>query len=216
MARIAFIGGTGPEGIGLAMRFVKSGNACFIGSRTEEKAAEAVAQVQAAVPEGEIYGGFNVEGAEKAEFVFVTVPADAHKDILTELAEAIGDKIVVDCVVPMVFSEDGPRPAPPEVGSTAEEAQLVLPNAKVISGFHHVDGKSLQKLATPMQGDVLVCGDHKTAKKKVMGLVEEIEYMRALDAGPLYNSRITESVTAILITLNKQYKAHSGIRITGV
>jgi NADPH-dependent F420 reductase len=216
MARIAFIGGTGPEGIGLAMRFVKSGNAVFIGSRTEEKAAEAVAQIQTAVPEGEIYGGFNVEGAEKAEFVFVTVPADGHRSILTELAEAIGDKIVVDCVVPMVFAADGPRPAPPEAGSAAEEAQLVLPNAKVISGFHHVDGKSLQKLEHPMQGDVLVCGDNKTAKKKVMGLVEEIEYMRALDAGPLYNSRITEAVTAILITLNKQYKAHSGVRITGV
>jgi len=216
VARIAFIGGTGPEGVGLAMRFVKTGNAVFIGSRTEEKAAEAVAQIQAALPEGEIYGGFNVEGAEKAEFVFVTVPADAHRDILTELAEAIGDKIVVDCVVPMVFDKDGPRPAPPEAGSAAEEAQLILPNARVISGFHHVDGKSLQKLAHPMQGDVLVCGDNKTAKKNVMGLVEEIEYMRALDAGPLYNSRITEAFTAILITINKQYKAHSGVRITGV
>lgn len=216
MARIAFVGGTGPEGIGLAMRFVKSGNACFIGSRTEEKAAEAVAQIQAAIPEGEIYGGFNVEGAEKAEFVFVTVPADAHKDILADLAEAIGDKIVVDCVVPMVFDKDGPRPAPPEAGSAAEEAQLLLPNAKVISGFHHVDGKSLQKLAHPMQGDVLVCGDNKPAKKKVMGLAEEIEYIRALDGGPLYNSRITEAMTAILITINKQYKAHSGVRITGV
>lgn len=216
MARIAFIGGTGPEGVGLAMRFVKTGNAVFIGSRTEEKAAEAVAQIQAALPEGEIYGGFNVEGAEKAEFVFVTVPADAHRNILTELAEAIGDKIVVDCVVPMVFDKDGPRPAPPEAGSAAEEAQLILPNARVISGFHHVDGKSLQKLAHPMQGDVLVCGDNKTAKKNVMGLVEEIEYMRALDAGPLYNSRITEAFTAILITINKQYKAHSGVRITGV
>ncbi len=216
MARIAFIGGTGPEGLGLAMRFVKSGNTVFIGSRTEERAAEAVAQVQAALPEGEIYGGFNVEGAEKAEFVFVTVPADAHHDILVELAEAIGDKIVVDCVVPMVFDKDGPRSAPPEAGSAAEEARDLLPKAKVVSGFHHVDGKQLQKLERPMQGDVLVCGDHKTAKKKVMGLVEEIQYMRALDGGGLINSRITEAMTALLITINKQYKAHSGISITGV
>jgi 8-hydroxy-5-deazaflavin:NADPH oxidoreductase len=216
VARIAFIGGTGPEGLGLAMRFVKSGNAVFIGSRTEERAAEAVAQVQAALPEGEIYGGFNVEGAEKAEFVFVTVPADAHRDILVELVEAIGDKIVVDCVVPMVFDKDGPRPAPPQAGSAAEEARDMLPRAKVVSGFHHVDGKQLQKLDRPMQGDVLVCSDHKTAKKKVMGLVEEIQYMRALDGGPLVNSRITEAMTALLITINKQYKAHSGISITGV
>ena len=216
MARIAFIGGTGPEGLGLAMRFVKSGNTVFIGSRTEERAAEAVAQVQTALPEGEIYGGFNVEGAEKAEFVFVTVPADAHHDILVELAEAIGDKIVVDCVVPMVIDKDGPRPAPPQAGSAAEEARDLLPKAKVVSGFHHVDGKQLQKLDRPMQGDVLVCGDHKTAKKKVMGLVEEIQYVRALDGGPLVNSRITEAMTALLITINKQYKAHSGISITGV
>ncbi|MEO8456797.1 MAG: NADPH-dependent F420 reductase [Chloroflexota bacterium] len=216
MARIAFIGGTGPEGIGLAMRFVKSGNIVFIGSRTEEKAAAAVAEIQAALPEGEIYGGFNWEGAAKADFVFVTVPADGHKDILTELAEHIGNKVVVDCVVPMVFDADGPRPAPPEAGSAAEEAQLILPDAKVISGFHHVDGKSLQKVDRPMQGDVLICGDDKQAKKNVMGLAEEIEYMRALDAGPLYNSRILESVTAVLITINKQYKAHSGIHITGV
>jgi len=216
VARIAFIGGTGPEGLGLAMRFVKSGNTVFIGSRTEERAAEAVAQVQAALPEGEIYGGFNLEGAEKAEFVFVTVPADAHHDILVELVEAIGDKIVVDCVVPMVFDKDGPRPAPPQAGSAAEEARDLLPKAKVVSGFHHADGKQLQKLDRPMQGDVLVCGDHKTAKKKVMGLVEEIQYMRALDGGALVNSRITEAMTALLITINKQYKAHSGISITGV
>jgi NADPH-dependent F420 reductase len=216
MARIAFIGGTGPEGIGLAMRFVKSGNAVFIGSRTEEKAEVAVQQIQTALPEGEIYGGFNWEGAAKAEFVFVTVPADAHNDILTELAEHIGDKIVVDCVVPLVFDKDGPRSAPPEAGSAAEEAQRILPDAKVISGFHHVDGKSLQKIEVPMQGDVLVCGDDKPAKKKVLGLVEEIEYMRGLDAGPLINSRVTEPLTAVLITINKQYKAHSGIRITGV
>jgi NADPH-dependent F420 reductase len=216
VARIAFIGGTGPEGLGLAMRFVKSGNTVFLGSRTEERAAEAVALVQAALPEGEIYGGFNVEGAEKAEFVFVTVPADAHHDILVELAEAIGDKIVVDCVVPMVVDKDGPRPAPPQAGSAAEEARDLLPKAKIVSGFHHVDGKQLQKLDRPMQGDVLVCGDHKTAKKKVMGLVEEIQYMRALDGGGLINSRITEAMTALLITINKQYKAHSGISITGV
>jgi len=110
----------------------------------------------------------------------------------------------------------GPRPAPPEAGSAAEEAASLLPKAKVVSGFHHVDGKQLQKLDRPMQGDVLVCGDHKTAKKKVMGLVEEIQYVRALDGGPLVNSRITEAMTALLITINKQYKAHSGISITGV
>jgi NADPH-dependent F420 reductase len=188
MARIAFIGGTGPEGIGLAIRFAKSGNAVFIGSRTEEKAAEAVAQVTAAVPGGEIYGGFNVEGAEKAEFVFVTVPYAGHAAVLAELAEAIGDKIVVDTVVPMEFGEDGPTPAPPAAGAAAEEARELLPKAKIVSAFQHLDAKALQRIDTPLQGDVIVCADHKTAKKKVMSLVEEIEYVRALDGGGLANS----------------------------
>jgi NADPH-dependent F420 reductase len=215
-AKIAFIGGTGPEGLGLAMRFLKSGNAVFIGSRTEERAAEAVAKCQEVVPEGEIYGGFNHEGCEKADFIFVTVPGDGHHDVLTSLAEYIGDKIIVDCVAPMVFDKDGPKPTPPEAGSAAEEAQHILTAAKVVSAFHHLDAKSLQAVETPMQGDVVVCSDHKPAKKKVMELVEEIEYVRALDGGPLMNSRITEAITALLIHINRNYKSHAGIRITGV
>jgi predicted dinucleotide-binding enzyme len=85
-----------------------------------------------------------------------------------------------------------------------------------VSAFHHLDAKQLQNIATPMQGDVIVCSDHKPSKKKVMALVEEIEYVRALDGGPLQNSRITEAMTALLIHINRNYKAHSGVRITGV
>jgi NADPH-dependent F420 reductase len=202
--------------MGLAARFLKSGNAVFIGSRTEERAAETVAKLQEMVPEGELYGGFNHEGAEKAEFVFVTVPADGHKDVLEQLAEVIDDKIVVDCVAPMVFDKDGPKPTPPEEGSAAEQARAILPKAKVVSAFHHIDAKQLQNVEKPMQGDVIVCSDHKTAKKRVMSLVEEIEYVRALDGGGLQNSRITEAMTALLIHINRIYKAHSGVRITGV
>lgn len=216
MARIAFIGGTGPEGVGLAMRFARSGNAVFIGSRAEERAAEAVAKIQEAVPEGEIYGGFNWEGAEKAEFIFVTVPAAGHDEVLQELAEYIGDKIVVDTAVPMEFGDDGPRPTTPSQGSAAEAASAILPNAKVVSAFQHLDARGLQHVDRPMQGDVIVCSDDKTAKKKVMSLVEEIEYVRALDGGPLFNSRITEEITVLLIHINKIYKAHTGVRITGI
>jgi 8-hydroxy-5-deazaflavin:NADPH oxidoreductase len=216
MARIAFVGGTGPEGLGLAMRFARSGNAVFIGSRTEERAAEAVAKIQETVPEAEIYGGFNWEGAAKADFLFITVPFAGHDDVLRELAEHIGDCIVVDTVVPMEFAEDGPRPALPPEGSAAQSAQAILPNAKVVSGFHHLDAKALQRVDKPMQGDVIVCSDDKSAKKKALALVEEIEYVRGLDGGGLANSAITESITALLIHINKIYKVHSGIRITGV
>lgn len=216
MVRIAFIGGTGPEGLGLAMRFAKAGHAVFIGSRSEERAAEAVAKVLEKVPEGEVYGGFNAEGAEKADVIFLTVPCDAHQSTLEELAEVIGDKILVDVVVPMVWDKDGPRAIAVEEGSAAEQARAIVQKAKVVSAFHHLDGASLQRIERPMQGDVIVCADHKAAKKKVMDLVEQIEYVRALDGGGLANARYLEEWTVLLLQINKIYKAHTGVRIVGV
>ncbi len=217
MARLAFIGGTGPEGTGLATRFAKSGHAIYIGSRSEERAAETVAKIHEAVPGADLYGGPNWDGALKADFVFVTVPASAHAELLTELAEAIEDKIVVDTVVPMSFEgDDGPVAAMPEAGSAAEEAASLLPDAKVISAFHHLDAGQLQRVDRPMQGDVIVCGDDEPGKKKVMSLVEEINYVRSLDGGQLRNSRYSEQLTVLLVHINKIYKAHTGIRVTGV
>jgi NADPH-dependent F420 reductase len=188
----------------------------YIGSRSEERAEEAVAKVKEKVPAGDVFGGLNMEGAERADIVFITVPSDAHESTLNELAEAIGDKILVDVVVPMVFDKDGPSAVDLDEGSAAQQARRIVPEAKVISAFHHLDGKELQRVDRPMQGDVVVCGDHKGAKKKVMDLVEQIEWVRALDAGPLSNARYLENWTVVLIHLNKIYKAHSGIRITGI
>jgi NADPH-dependent F420 reductase len=215
--RIAFIGGTGPEGLGLAMRFAKAGHMVYIGSRTEERAQEAVAKVKEKLPESDVFGGLNAEGAEKADFVFLTVPWEAHATTLQDLAEAIGDKILVDVVVPMTFDkETGPQAVTVEEGSAAGQARQIATRAKVVSGFHHLDGKELQKVERPLQGDVLITGDHKAAKKKVMDLVEDIEYVRPLDAGGLANARFLEDITVLLIGLNKTYKAHSGIRVTGI
>jgi hypothetical protein len=214
--RVAIIGGTGPEGLGLAMRFARSGNMVYIGSRTEERAAEAVARVKEVVPAGDVFGGLNREGAERADVVFITVPSDAHEATLIDLADAIGEKVLVDVVVPIVFDSDGPSAVDLEDGSAAQQALRLVPEAKVISAFHHLDGSQLQRVDKPMQGDVLVCGDHKAAKKQVMDLVEQIEWVRALDAGPLSNARYLENWTVVLIHLNKIYKAHSGVRITGI
>jgi NADPH-dependent F420 reductase len=149
--------------------------------------------------------------------VFVTVPWEAHESTLQDLAELIGDKILVDVVVPMSFDkETGPQAITVEDGSAAEQASRIATRAKVVSAFHHLDGKELQKVDRPLQGDVLVAGDHKAAKKKVMDLVEEIEYVRALDAGGLANAKFLEELTVLLIHLNKTYKSHAGIRITGI
>ena len=137
--------------------------------------------------------------------------------ILKELEEAIADKIVIDTTVSMSFEgDDGPVAAMPEAGSAAEEAASLLPNANVVSAFHHLDAKQLQRLDRPMQGDVIVCGDDKSAKQKVMALAEEINYVRALDGGALKNSRYSEQLTVLLVHINKIYQAHTGIRVTGV
>jgi len=215
-ARIAIIGGTGPEGLGLAMRFAKAGNMVFIGSRSEERAAEAVAKIKEKLPDGDVFGGLNAEGAERADFIFVTVPSDAHHDTLVQLEELIGEKVVVDVVVPMLFDRDGPKAVTFDEGSAALQAHSLLPKAKVISGFHHLDGSELQKIDKPLQGDVIVVGDHKASKRKVLDLVEQIEYVRGLDGGGLANSHYLEEFTVQLLQINRIYKAHTGVRITWI
>ena len=216
MTKIGIIGGTGPEGLGLAMRFAKAGYRVFIGSRAQERAEDAARKVEAAVPDAKVKGLLNADAVEQAEVVFLTVPWDAHQSTLENLAEAIGDKVLVDVVVPMLFDRGQPKAIAAEEGSAAQQARAVAREAKVVSGFHHLDGTELQKVDRPMQGDVLVCGDHKGAKKTVMELVERIEYVRALDAGGLTNSRYLEEWTVLLLHLNKIYKSHSGVRIVGV
>jgi hypothetical protein len=215
MTKIGIIGGTGPEGLGLAMRFAKAGDRVAIGSRSQERAEEAERKVKKALPEARVRGMVNAEAVEQAEVVFLTVPWDAHQSTLESLAEAIGDKILVDVVVPMLFDRGQPKAIPVDEGSAAQQARAVVPKAKVISAFHHLDGIGLQNIERPMQGDVLVCGDHKGAIKKVMALVERIEYVRALDAGGLSNSRYLEEWTVMLLHLNRIHKAHTGVRIVG-
>jgi hypothetical protein len=215
MTKIGIIGGTGPEGLGLAMRFTKAGDRVFIGSRLQERAEEAERKVKEALPEGKVQGLVNDAAVEQAEVVFVTVPWDAHGSTLENLAEAIEDKVLVDVVVPMLFDRGQPKAILVEEGSAAQQARALARRAKVVSAFHHLDGTDLQNVERPMQGDVLVCGDHKGAKKKVMELVEHVEYVRALDAGGLSNSRYLEEWTVMLLHLNRIHKAHTGVRIVG-
>ena len=215
MTKIGIIGGTGPEGLGLAMRFAKAGDRVAIGSRSQERAEDAERKVKKALPEAKVRGLVNAEAVEQTEVVFLTVPWDAHQSTLENLAEAIGDKILVDVVVPMLFDRGQPKAILVEEGSAAQQARAVARQAKVVSAFHHLDGTDLQKIERPMQGDVLVCGDHRGAMKKVMALVERIEYVRALDAGGLSNSRYLEEWTVMLLHLNRIHKAHTGVRIVG-
>jgi NADPH-dependent F420 reductase len=213
---IAFIGGTGPEGLGLAARFAAAGHEIVIGSRSRERAEQAVKKIKARVPKARATGVVNEEAVGRGEIVFVTIPFAGHRATLEALAPAIGAKLVVDVVSP-ISSEGGKitAVAVPE-GSAAEQAQALLPQAQVVAGFHHLDASRLMRVEQPVEGDVLVCADHQAAKETVMALAEEIEGVRALDGGPLANSRYLEEFTVLLLNLNKTYKAHSSLKISGI
>ncbi|MEX0800464.1 MAG: NADPH-dependent F420 reductase [Dehalococcoidia bacterium] len=214
--KVGIIGGTGAEGLGLAMRFAKAAEDVLIGSRSRERAEEAARNVKSVVAEATVAGATNEETAEQAEVLFLTVPWDAHQSTLENLAEKIGDKVLVDVVVPLLFDRGAAKAILVDEGSAAQQARAIAKDAKVVSAFHHLDGRELQKVDRPMQGDVLVCGDHNASKTTVMDLVERVEYVRALDAGGLSNSRYVEEFTVLLMQMNRIYKVHTGVRITGM
>jgi NADPH-dependent F420 reductase len=213
---LAFIGGTGPEGLGLAVRFAVAGHEIVIGSRSPERAQQAVEKIRARVPEARATGMVNEEAVPRGDIVFVTIPFVGHRDTLKALAAAIGAKIVVDVVSPISFEGGKIAAIAVPEGSAAEQAQALLPQAQVVAGFHHLDASGLMRMERPVEGDVIVCGDHQGAKRTVMELAEEIEGVRALDGGPLANSRYLEEFTVVLLSLNKIHKARSSLKIAGI
>jgi NADPH-dependent F420 reductase len=213
---LAFVGGTGPEGLGLAVRFAAAGHAIVIGSRSAERAQDAAAAVRAKVPGVQVEGNLNEEAVKAAEIVLVTIPFAGHRDTLKALAPAIGAKIVIDVVSPLAFAGRQISAMPVSEGSAAQQAQALLPQAAVAAAFHHLDAGSLMELEERLEADVLVCGDHPYAKLRALALAEQIAGVRALDAGPLANSRYLEEFTAVLLSLNKNYRAHTALRIVGI
>jgi NADPH-dependent F420 reductase len=213
---LAFIGGTGPEGLGLAVRFAAAGHEIVVGSRLPERAEQAVEKIKARVPEARATGMVNREAVSRGGIVFVTIPFAGHRDTLEALAPAIGAKLVVDVVSPISFEKGRATAVAVAEGSAAEQAQALLPQAQVVAAFHHLDASHLMRVERPMEADVLVCADHREAKERVMALAEEIEGVRALDGGPLANSRYLEEFTVLLLNLNKVYKAHTSLKIAGI
>jgi len=214
--KLAFVGGTGPEGLGLAVRFAAAGHSIIIGSRSLERAQEAAAKVRAKAPAADVEGRVNQEAAEAGEIVVVTIPFAGHRDTLEALGPSIGAKIVIDVVSPLVFEGGQIRALPVPEGSAAQQAQALLARAVVVAAFHHLDAGSLMNVENPLDADVMVCGDHPQAKLRTMALAEQIAGVRALDGGPLANSRYLEEFTAVLLTLNKNYNAHTALRIVGI
>jgi NADPH-dependent F420 reductase len=210
---VAILGGTGPEGRGLALRFARAGVPVVIGSRDEGRATEIAA---ALAPEQglPVSGAANVDAARAADIVLVAVPWEAHATTLRSLVDELAGKLVVDIVNPLEFDDRGPVTIPVAEGSAAEQAYLLLPHSTVVAGFHHVSAKHLLDESHPVDTDVLVCGDDREGKDRVMTLAERIPGVRAVDAGPLRLARILEDWTAVLVSVNRGYRTSTGIRLS--
>jgi NADPH-dependent F420 reductase len=214
--RLAFIGGTGPEGRGLALRFARAGYSVIVGSRSAERAREAAEELSARGGVDGVEGMENADAARSAEIVFLTIPYSGVADTLPPLREALGDKVVVSAIAPVEFQEGRPVALRVEAGSAAQEVQRLLPDAQVVSGFQTVDAHQLQEIESDLNTDVLVCSDHVDARRLVTRMASELPGVRGLSGGRLSSSRYVEECTALLITINRIYKVHSGLRITGV
>jgi NADPH-dependent F420 reductase len=165
---------------------------------------------------GRITGGSNSAAAD-AELVIVTVPYEGHADLLSSLATALAGKIVVDCVNPLGFDQRGPFPLTVAAGSAAQEAQQLLPESTVIAAFHHVSAVLLDDPAVEhFADDVLVMGEDREAVAVVCELAAAIPGARGIYAGRLRNAGQVEALTANLIAINRRYKTHAGLAITGV
>lgn len=220
MAKIAFLGGTGEEGMGLALRFALAGEAVVIGSRQRERGEQAAAQVTALVPPGApaapIRGTDNTEAAREAEIVALAFPYKGVEPTLTDLGALIGDKIVLDVVNPLRFEAGLFHTIPVAAGSAAEHIRQLLPKAKVVSGFKNLSAKELIDAAQPLHGDCLLCGDVPEATDYFVRLVHRMPNLRAVNAGALVNARHLESITTLLLNLNRRYKALTSIEILGL
>jgi 8-hydroxy-5-deazaflavin:NADPH oxidoreductase len=214
--KVGILGGTGPQGRGLARRFAAAGHHVVIGSRSTERAEKIAADYADLEGSGGIVGGSNSEAAA-AELVIVTVPYEGHATLLSSLTNELAEKIVVDCVNPLGFDKRGPFPLPIPAGSAAEEAQQLLPESTVIAAFHHVSAVLLDDPTIDHFDDaVLVLGEDRDAVAVVCDLASAIPGARGIYAGRLRNAGQVEALAANLIAINRRYKTHAGVTITGV
>jgi 8-hydroxy-5-deazaflavin:NADPH oxidoreductase len=195
---IGIIGGTGDFGRGLAERLRRSGEEVILGSRT---------------PRDEFVS--NAEATERSDIVFLSVPPEGVEFMCRNLADELAGRIVVSVASPIVFVGGRPGAQPSEV-SLAEMAQSAAPRCRVVAGFHTVSAKALARADEPLDEDVILCSDDAEAKEEIAALAEKVVEGRAVDAGPLMVARWLEPVTAVILNVNRNYRAQSGVRITGI
>jgi NADPH-dependent F420 reductase len=216
---IAVLGGTGPEGFGLALRWAQAGETVIIGSRDAQRARDAADKIKQRTPRANVSGDDNTTACGAADLLVLTIPFEGHAALLKQLKPAIRPgSIVIDTTVPLAASVGGRATRTLGVwqGSAAQEtAELVPKGISVVAAFHNV-GAELLNADGPVDCDVIVCSDDPNASQIVRNLAKKIPGVRALDGGKLENARIVEQITALLIGLNIRHKGHSGIRITGL
>jgi NADPH-dependent F420 reductase len=209
---VGVLGGTGEQGRGLALRFARAGHRVVIGSRSAERAQE-IADTMGDL----VSGASNEEAARAADVVIVAVPWDGHRDLLASLAESLAGKIVVDCVNPLGFDKQGAFALPVEEGSAAQQAADVLPDSRVVAAFHHISAVLLlDETVESIDTDVVVLGDDRDATDIVQALASRIPGIRGIYGGRLRNAGQVEAWTANLISMNRRYKVHAGVRITDI
>lgn len=215
---VGILGGTGDQGRGLGYRLARSGQRIVIGSRTVERGQAAASQI-AAMPGVTVAvdGGDNLTAAQQADLVIVALPWQGHAQTLAELASVLAGKIVVDCVNPLGFDKRGPYPLPVAEGSAAEQAASLLPDSRVCGAFHHVSAELLlDPSVDQIDQDVLVVGEDRDAVGVVQALAGRLPGARGVYAGRLRNAHQVEALTANLLAINRRYKVHAGIRLTGI
>ncbi len=209
---IGILGGTGDQGRGLGRRFAMAGHQVIIGSRSEDRARTAAAEIGHCAQ-----GRTNPDTARDAQIVIAAVPWEGHGELLGTLAPELAGKVVIDCVNPLGFDARGAYPLPVPGGSAAQQAADLLPDSTVVAAFHHVSAKLLLDPEVQIIDlDVLVLGDDRQATDLVQALAARIPGVRGIYAGRLRNAGQIEALTANLVSINRRYKAHAGLRITDI
>jgi NADPH-dependent F420 reductase len=217
---IAVLGGTGPEGFGLALRWAQAGETVIIGSRDAKRAQDAAEKIKEKVgADTKVSGSENIAACSAADLLVLTIPFEGHATLLKQLKPAIRPgSIVIDATVPLAASVGGRATRTLGVwqGSAAQQTAELLPKGiSVVAAFQNL-GAELLNADGPVDCDVIVCSDDPASIQVARSLATKIPGVRALDGGKLENARILEQITALLIGLNIRHKGHSGIRITGL
>ena len=213
---IGFLGGTGPEGRGLALRLALAGEGVIIGSRDGGRATAAADEVAGLAPGAVVEGALNEDAAARADVVFVAVPYSAQRSTIEPMAGHLAGKVVVGVTVPVRFSKGAASIQPVPDGSAALEIQALLPDSRVVAAFQTISAHDLLDPNKRVDSDVVICSNDEDARAQVMDLSGRIDGIRAVDGGGLANAAYVEGMTALILNLNRRYKARAAFRITGI